>query len=258
MIVAGAVLAAAGCAPRADQARVVVGTTASAAGTGLPQSLVHRFGDESHQRIDLVIDGHASLISRVRDGGIDAAIVEASLLPKIRAARHVQLQNTFAYDDYLLVGPKRDPHVLAPQRDLAGAMRRIAEKNASFCSAVDVPDLHAAEAEVWSEAHIDPHSLRRNRPCKGDAAGVLAEAERRGAYTLTDRATFEGSPAGRKMKIVAPASPVLQNALTVVLFADPMRNRNATWFVQWVMSYRGRELVDSYRYDNGRRFFGTR
>lgn len=39
--------------------------------------------------------------------------------------------------------------------------------------------------------------------------------------------------------------------VTVLLSASPSPRPNADWFVQWIMSYRGRDAIQRYRYGGG-------
>jgi ABC-type tungstate transport system permease subunit len=50
-------------------------------------------------------------------------------------------------------------------------------------------------------------------------------------------------------------TPLLRKDVTMMLTASERRRANAQWFVQWVMSYRGREAIERYRYDGDRRLF---
>lgn len=84
---------------------------------------------------------------------------------------------------------------------------------------------------------------------------MLEEASRRGAYTLTDRATFEAAGKAVDLVPILQGTPLLHNDLALLLLRTPKRNPNAEWLVQWVMSYRGCDAIERYRYDGGRRLF---
>ena len=100
--------------------------------------------------------------------------------------------SVFAYDDYVLVGPARDPAHVRGSPTAAEAFRRIIARKQAFCSPVDVPPLFAVERDIWSAARIDPQKDRRYKTCHGNARAVLDSAAMLAAYTLTDRATAEG------------------------------------------------------------------
>jgi tungstate transport system substrate-binding protein len=167
----------------------------------------------------------------------------------------VRLAQTIGYDDYLLVGPRRDPARTRDAKTAAEALRRIARRDRAFCAPVDVPELREREARLWDASPASPSDNRRYRSCHGSAIHVLREASRRGAYTLTDRATFERARGNINLVPLLQRTPLLHNDVTVLLSASSTPRPNTDWFVQWIMSYRGREAIQQFRYGDGQRFF---
>ncbi|HYC89086.1 MAG TPA: chloride channel protein [Thermoanaerobaculia bacterium] len=89
------------------------------------------------------------------------------------------------------------------------------------------------------------------------SVAALEEASRRGAYTITDRSTFEAARATNKLVPILQRSPLLHHHIEMLLARGERRHRNAEWFVQWVMSHRGRDIVERHRFDGARRWFVT-
>ena len=134
-------------------------------------------------------------------------------------------------------------------------MRRIARKDRAFCSPSDVPELRYRELQLWEASPAEPDDNRRYRSCHGTPAEVLREASRLNAYTLTDRATFESIRKDVRLVPLLQGTPLLHNDVAILLIGRGQARPDAEWFVQWVMSYRGREEIDRYRYQGGRRLF---
>jgi len=244
------------CRDKETPARVTVVTTPDVAGIGVVSMLTDRFARESKVPVTVIVTEERLVPQLVERGVANVVLtVSPSLQEELRKRRAVRLAQTIAYNDYLLVGPKRDPARTRSAKTAAEALRRIARRDRAFCTPIDVPDLRYREALLWEASPAEPDDNRRYRICRGSAAAVLAEASRRGAYTLTDRATFEA--AGKDLDLVPllQRTPLLHHDLTLLLLATPKRNQNAEWFVEWVMSYRGREAIERYRYDDGRRLF---
>ncbi len=244
--------------PAAQQKRVAMAASPDLAATGLPQLLLSTFAEESHVATEFVAADDAALVRAARAGTVDVAVANSpDLIKAMRNMKSVGLQSVFAYDDFILAGPKRDPARVRSAATAADAFRSIARRRQPFCSPSDVRAFVHREAEIWAAAKVDPKTDRHYRLCKGNAASALALAGRLPAYTITDRATFES--AGRKLGLVSllEGTAMLHNDYTVLLLTPPAKNQNAEWFVQWLMSYRGREVVDGYRFDGGRRFFLT-
>lgn len=248
--------ALAGCGRRAERATVTIATTPDVAASGVVQMLAGRFAAESKVPAHVIVTEERLIPDLVRDGVADVVLTTSpALRDTLQRAALVRLEQTVAYNDFLLLGPRRDPARAGGAKSAAEALRRIARRDRAFCSPADVPELRHREALLWEASPAAPGDDRRYRECRGTALEVLREASRRGAYTLTDRSTFER--AGREVSLVPllQGTPMLRNDLLVVLARPAQRHTNAEWFVQWVMSYRGRDAIERYRYDGEQRFF---
>ncbi len=248
-----------GSCRRADeQAAVTIATTPELAGIGIVDSLARTFSTASNVRTHVLVTEERLLPALVRDGVADVVVTSSpALQQELRRASLVRLANVVAYDDYLLVGPTRDPARAKQAKNAAEALRRIARRDRAFCSPVDVPDLRQREAQLWTASPASSSDDRRYRLCRGTASEVLQEASRRSAYTLTDRSTFEGAGTTSSLVPILQRTPLLHHHVEVLLARTGRPHRNAEWFVQWVMSHRGRDLIEQHRYDGGRRFFVT-
>lgn len=244
------------CHRKEQRTRVTIVTTPDVAGMGVVPVLVERFAAESNVPVSVIVT-EERLVPEL--AGRDIADVVFTVSPELqrdlRQRGAVRLAQTIAYNDYLLVGPKRDPARAKSAKNAAEALRRIARRDRAFCSPADLPELRHREALLWEASPAEPDDNRRYRTCRGTALEVLEETSRRGAYTLTDRATFQA--AGKKIDLVPllEGTPLLHNDLAVLLLRTRTFDKNAEWFVQWVMSYRGRETIERFRYDGGRRLF---
>lgn len=242
---------------RSDERRsVTIVTTPDVAGIGVVQKLADRFAAESKVPASVIVTEERLIAELVRSGVADVVLTTSpALRDQLRRATLARLAQMVADNDYLLVGPKSDPARAGKATTAAEALRRIARRDRAFCSPADVPELRHREALLWEASPAAPGDDRRYRKCKGTALEVLHEASRRGAYTLTDRATFELAGSKVRLKPLLQGTPMLHNDLMVVLARPARRHPNAEWFVQWLMSYRGRDAIEQYRYDGGRRFF---
>jgi tungstate transport system substrate-binding protein len=244
------------CNRHRERANVTIALTPEVAGIGVGQMLANAFSAESKVTTNVIVTEDRLLPGLVRSGAVDATITTSPELKRLlQEAKLVRLAQTIGYDDYLLVGPRRDPARTKDAKTGAEALRRIARKDRAFCAPVDVPELREREARLWDASPASPSDNRRYRACHGSAIEVLREASRRGAYTLTDRATFERARGGIDLVPLLQRTPLLHNDVTVLLSASPSPRPNADWFVQWIMSYRGRDAIQRYRYADGQRFF---
>ena len=253
-----AMLIVAACRRADEQASVTIATTPDLAGDGVVEPLARTFSAASKVRTHILVTEEALISALVRDGVADVVFTSSpALQQELRRGSLVRLANVVAYDDYLLVGPSRDPAKAKQAKTAAEALRRIARRDRAFCSPVDVPDLRHREAQWWAASPASSADDRRYRLCHGTALEVLQEASRRSAYTITDRSTFEAAGAKSKLVPILQRTPLLHHHIEVLLARSERPHRNAEWFVQWVMSHRGRDIIERHRFDGGRRWFTT-
>lgn len=246
-----AVVLAAACRRAEPPRPVLLAAPAAVLGPGLVQHLVQIFTRQTGVAVEI------RAVPPERLGADDADVVvagDATTPQALRRSGNVRLQSTFAYDDFVIIGPPRDPAHVARAGNAAEAFRAIAARRRAFCAPVGVAALRERELAVWAAAGVDPHADKRYRDCGGDAAALLEEAAHREAYTLIGRSAAERLHS-RKLKILLGGGPLLRDPFTIVLLRRPKPSRDAEWLVEWVMSYRGREAVQSYLTPDGRRFY---
>jgi tungstate transport system substrate-binding protein len=247
-------LAAFAACKRAEEKRPVhVVTTPEVLSSGLVQHLVDVFARQSNVRVELRGVPSAQLVQSAADADVVVA-GDAATAQALRQGGKARLLNTFAFDDFVIAGPSRDPAHVRRAGSAPEAFRNVASRRRAFCAPVDVAPLRGRELEIWSAAGVDPHRNKRYRHCRGDAAAVLAESERREAYTLVDRATAENARLS-KLKVLMSGTPMLRDPFTIVLIRQAKPYKDAEWLVEWVMSFRGREVVQSFAASGGRRFY---
>jgi tungstate transport system substrate-binding protein len=239
---------------RAEEKRPVqIVTTQEVLATGLVQHVVDVFTRQNGVRVSLRAVPAAQLGQAAADADVvvtgDAATAQA-----FEQTGKAMLHNRFAFDDFVLAGPARDPVRVRHAANAPEAFRKIAARRRAFCAPVDVAPLRKRELEIWAAARVDPHENKRYRDCRGDAAALLAEAGRREAYTIVYRATAE-SARRSKESVLLSGTPMLREPFTVLLIRREKPSKDAEWLVEWMMSFRGREAVQTFAAPDGRRFY---
>ena len=186
----------------------------------LTQQLVAAFEKETTRHLAIRV---------VMPAQIPAATNAAAVFSGDLVLKGAKLRSVFAYEDFFIVGPSSDPARIRNSPAANEALRRIAKRHRRFCSPVD----------------FETPVIASGVPCHGTPADVLAEASKLGAYTIVDRASAEKSMP-RRYRILLRDVPPLHTAYSVALLA-PATNRDAEWFVEWLMSYRGREVLGTVR-----------
>ena len=227
-------------------------TTAELAGNGSIAHLGAVFGAQSGAHAEVRGVDAAAIPAEVARGAADVVIVnDAGTVAALRKAGRVRLESVIANDGFLIAGPRRNPAHIHPNDTAERAFRRIYARRQPFCSVTAPVSVHQREQELWSAIRADPRKNKHYRACDGSAPAALKEADRAGAYILIDRATFDAAPPEHLVPLLRGV-PLLANDVVVILIEQPRRRKDADWFVEWLMSYRGREAVESDRVDGHR------
>lgn len=252
LLLLSALLAA--CRRSSEQREVRIVTTPDIADTAIADVLASAFGLQRQSATKVIITEERFIPSLVDRGLADVVVtISPALRQRLSTAGRLRLANTFATEEFVIVGPRADPARVRNAPSAAEAFRRIARRDRTFCSPVELPDLREREARIWTLSPANASDDRRYRQCRGDAVRVLRESSRRAAYTLTDLATFEAVRDDVKLEILLRGEPQLVDRYMILLVADPARNRNALWFVQWVMSVRAHDVLAKHRFEGHRR-----
>ena len=257
VVVALALVVVVACTKEVPSQPVVVLATPSAADSGFARAVTDAFARRHPVEIDLrVVSAPAILGAAEARTGAIAIYRDPELDEELRARRALRLRTVVAFEDYVIVGPKKDPAHITKTKSAADAFREIVDERRVFCSPADLRVLLNVEREIWSDAEIHPPGGKRYRPCHGNAIEALAQAARFDAYTLTDRATAEGRlPA--TFSVLMRDVPILHNeyVMAELEYEQSRRNRNAEWLMEWAMSVEARDVVQSMRSANLPRLF---
>jgi tungstate transport system substrate-binding protein len=228
---------------------VEVAMTPEVAETGVVPALIAAFERISHVTMHVRIVSAGDALRSAR--AADVQVVFASASQSSDYATVARLAGAFASRDFAIFGPKKDRARVASAKSTTQALQRIARRHAPFCSATAIPDLVRRERGLWAAAGVDPATLKHRSECSGDEVSVLENAERRGAYTLAPLEADAGVGRNIDIHVLWKGTPDLREELDVILVRHVpriRRDRDAEWFVQWLMSWQGRDVVRNLRW----------
>ena len=180
---------AAPAAVSAPQA-LTLATTTSTQDSGLLDVLIPRFEKQFNVKVKVVAVGTGQALKLGTDGNADVVLVHARQQEDafVSAGDGIYRRDVM-YNDFIIVGPSADPAKIASVKLAADAFRQIANTQSPFASRGDQSGTNTKELAIWKAASITPNggwylSL-------GQGMGeTLTFANERGAYTLSDRATW--------------------------------------------------------------------
>ncbi len=180
-------------APRAlfaQQRSVILSTTTSTQDSGLLDVLIPRFEKQTGYSVKTVSVGTGQALALAAKGDADVALVHApSLEKKYVAEGKLFNRRLVMYNDFVIIGPKNDPAKIRLAKGAAGALKAIAQAQASFVSRGDNSGTHALEKSLWKSAGVEPGGGWYIEAGQGMGA-TLNIANERNAYTISDRGTY--------------------------------------------------------------------
>jgi len=172
-----------------DPGTIILATTTSTYDSGLLDELVPRFEARTGITVKVIAVGTGAALRMAGEGNADAVLVHApeAEAPYVASGDLVSGRLVMT-NDFVIVGPPDDPAAAASAADLPAALAAIAA-GGRFVSRGDDSGTHKRELALWAAAGLDPDRLPREETGQGMGA-TLTIASERGAYTLTDRATY--------------------------------------------------------------------
>jgi tungstate transport system substrate-binding protein len=164
------------------------------------------------------------------------------------------------YNDFVIVGPSRDPARIRGLKNAQQALSQIAEARAPFASRGDDSGTHRTELRLWKAAGIavDQDSGWHRGVAQGMGA-TLRVAAGMNAYTLTDRATWANFKNGQGLEILTEVDPDLFNPYGSILI-NPAKWPNVKFgdakiWHEWLTTKSGRDAIESYHINGEEMFF---
>src|SRR5258705_3757496 len=186
--------AVANLAPALAQDRsIVVASTTSTQDSGLFGYLLPLFKAKTDIEVKVIAQGTGQALDTARRGDADVVFVHAkSAEEKFLAEGFGVKRFPVMYNDFILIGPVRDPAGASGTRDIVAALKAIREKQAPFVSRGDRSGTHQAELALWATTGID---LARDkgpwyREIGQGMGAALNTAGAMNAYTISDRGTW--------------------------------------------------------------------
>lgn len=259
-LVAALMLAAAAPAPAA--ADIVLQSTTSTRNSGLLDAILPAFEEATGIGVRVVAVGTGQALRNARRGDGDVLLVHARAAEEAFVAEGwgTERRDVMA-NDFVVVGPPGDPAGVRGMDDAPAALAAIAEAGAPFVSRGDDSGTHTAELGLWEAAGVDARASSGTWYLEaGQGMGAtLNVAVGRGAYALTDRATWTafGNQGGHE--VLVEGDPRLRNQYGVIP-VSPERHPNvdaegAQAFVDWITGPGGQAAIADFRVDGRQLFF---
>jgi tungstate transport system substrate-binding protein len=207
---------ASGCTGKSTPS-ITLATTTSVQDTGLLDTLVPLFREQTGVEVKVVAVGTGQALELARRGDADVLVVhDAASEEEFMEQGFGSSRKEVMYNDFLLVGPSNDPATITGAMSIVEAFRRLAAKEARFVSRGDDSGTHKREKSLWKQAKIEPTGEWYIQAGSGMGA-ILRIANQKRAYTLCDRGTYLALHKSMDMQIVLEGDPLLINHYSVIV-----------------------------------------
>lgn len=246
-------------AAKAADRFITVASTTSTEQSGLFKHLLPKFTEKTGIEVRVVAVGTGQALKLGENGDADVVFVhDTKSEQKFVDAGFGVDRRPVMYNDFVVVGPAKDPAGVKGGQDVVKALARIAEAKAPFASRGDDSGTHKAEKRLWQAAGVQPGSDWYRETGSG-MGPTLNTAAGMGAYALTDRGTWLNFKNRQDLEIVVEGDRRLANPYGVML-VNPARHAHVKEadgraFIDWLTAAEGQDAIASYTINGEQLFF---
>jgi len=245
----------------AEDRSIVVASTTSTQDSGLFGYLLPIFKAKTGIEVKVIAQGTGQALDTARRGDADVVFVHAKAQEEKFLAEGFGVKRfDVMYNDFVLIGPKRDPAGVKG-KDIAAALKAIQAKAAPFVSRGDRSGTHSAELALWKQAGIDIASSKGPwyREIGQGMGAALNIASAINGYVLSDRGTWISFKNRGDLEITVEGDKRLFNQYGVMLVSPAkyptVKKELGQTFVDWLVSPEGQAAIASYKIDGQQLFF---
>jgi tungstate transport system substrate-binding protein len=245
----------------AQDKTIIVASTTSTEDSGLFRHILPFFKTRTGIDVKVVAQGTGQALDTARRGDADVVFVHAKAAEEAFLAQGFGVKRyPVMYNDFVLIGPKKDPAGIAASKDVVAALKVLRDRQITFVSRGDRSGTHLAELALWKLAGIEvgPNSGAWYKSLGQGMGAALNTAAALAAYVLADRSTWLAFGNKGDLDIAVQGDKRLFNQYGVML-VNPTRHPTVKkeWgqaLVDWLISQDGQRAIAGYKI-NGEQLF---
>jgi tungstate transport system substrate-binding protein len=241
---------------------ILVQSTTSTENSGLFKHLLPQFTARTGIEVRVVAVGTGQAIKNARNGDGDVLFVHDKVSEEKFIAEGWGVKRyDVMYNDYIIVGPGKDPAGIAGSKDVVSAYKKIAGAKSPFVSRGDDSGTHKAELRLWKEAgvHVKAASGTWYREAGTGMGATINTAVGMAAYVFTDRATWSSFKNRGDYKVAVEGDRKLFNQYGIILINPAkhpkVKQAEGRAFIDWVLSKEGQGAIKSFQINGEQQFF---
>ncbi len=242
--------------PAPANPNVILATTTSTQDSGLLDVLIPAFEKNTGYKVKTVAVGTGAALAMGTKGEADVLLVHApaSEKPLVDDKTAINYQLVM-HNDFIIVGPASDPAGIKGKTSasLTDVMKAIADSKSMFVSRGDDSGTDKAEKALWKKANITAEGSTWYIESGTGMGQTLTIASDKGAYTLSDRATYLATKQNLKLEILRQGDASLLNIYHVMQVNPekfPKVNKDgAKAFVDFMVSADTQKMIGEFGKD---------
>jgi len=241
---------------------IIVQSTTSTENSGLFKYILPMFTKKTGIEVRVVAVGTGQAIKNAANGDGDVLFVhDKASEEKFVADGGGVKRFDVMYNDFVVVGPAKDPAKIAGSKDVVAAFKKIGETKSAFVSRGDDSGTHKAELRLWKAASVDAKAASGTwyREAGSGMGATINTAVGMGAYVFTDRASWSSFKNRGDYKIAVEGDKKLFNQYGIIL-VNPAKHPSVKQaegqaFIDWVLSAEGQNAIRSFQINGEQQFF---
>ena len=263
---------------------LTMSTTTSTQASGLLDILLPEFEKDTKIKVKVIAKGTGAAICDGEDGNVDIIFVHA----KSREEKFIKdgfgtKRYAVMHNDFVIIGPKKDPAGIKNCKNAKSAFKKIAESCAVFVSRGDDSGTHTKEQALWVQSGIKLDIKTTELVKKGEKKKIsytyphgkwyislgqgmgktITYANEKQVYTLSDRGTYIKYKFGREdsidLEVLCEKDPALNNPYGVIP-VNPKKHPYvkfdlAKQFAEWITASRGQSIIKNYKLSGKQLFY---
>jgi tungstate transport system substrate-binding protein len=234
--------------------RLVIASTTSTQNSGLFDILIPAFEKSTKYniKVEIIAVGTGKAIRIAKKGEADMLFVHDPFREQKFVAEGFGVNRRFVmHNDFVIVGPAKDPARIRGLKTAVEAFEEIAEKGAPFVSRGDDSGTNIKELDIWDDSGINPKGKGWYFEAGSNMGDTLILADQKKAYALSDTGTFLNYEPQLNLKVLFKGDNVLKNFYSVIAVNPEKfpkaRYREAMDFIAFVTSTEGQRLIATYK-----------
>jgi tungstate transport system substrate-binding protein len=241
---------------------IIVQSTTSTENSGLFKHILPMFTAKTGIEVRVVAVGTGQAIKNAANGDGDVLFVHDKPSEEKFVAEGGGVKRfDVMYNDFVVIGPAKDPANIAGSKDAVAAFAKIAAAKAPFVSRGDDSGTHKSELRLWKEAGVDAKAASGTwyREAGSGMGATINTGVGMGAYVFTDRATWSSFKNRGDYRIAVEGDKKLFNQYGIIL-VNPDRHpkvkkAEGQAFIDWVVGAEGQGAIKSFQINGEQQFF---